>query len=399
MKAKVVIGAGFGDEGKGLFTDYFSSKEEKSMVIRFNGGAQAGHTVTTPDGQRHVFSHFTSNSFLPNARGYLSEFFIINPSVFLREQKKLNNFNIKPVIAAHDDCYVTTMFDVALNQWLEMSRSQSKHGSCGIGIGETIQRSEVAMLPLLLSDTASKDIFYEKMKAIREYFTKRVAELGLQSYLENNSFILEDHCFDVFLSEIEEMKKTLIVGVNAFNHDFFKDYALIFEGAQGLMLDQVMGAFPYVTRSNTGLKNVIALCKDNNIKELDVLYATRCYKTRHGAGPMNSELPEKPYPNIVDETNIPNDYQDSLRFAYLDVNELGECIEQDLNSVWEDSMSHSIKINKMVGVSCLDQTPFVKYHEFGELKETKNVDFYFVLNRYGYKVLESFGPTRNTIVE
>ncbi len=62
-KVIAVIGAGYGDEGKGLMTDYFSSQYDDAVVIRSNGGAQAGHTVVTPEGQRHVFSHFGSGTF------------------------------------------------------------------------------------------------------------------------------------------------------------------------------------------------------------------------------------------------------------------------------------------------------------------------------------------------
>lgn len=397
MKAKVVIGAGFGDEGKGLFTDYFSSQHDKSIVVRFNGGAQAGHTVTTPDGKRHVFSHFTSNSFLNNARGYLSKFFILNPLVFINEKKKLNNLGVQPEIAAHDYCHVTTIFDVALNQWLEMSRNNGRHGSCGLGIGETIERAEVGKIPLYLIDTYNKDVFYQKMKEIRNYFEVRINKLGLNKYLEENDFILTDNVIEKFMSDMEEMKATLKCGVNNFNDEFFKGYNIVFEGAQGLMLDQTLGAFPYVTRSNTGLKNVIELCKENNIKNLDVLYATRCYKTRHGAGPMKLELNEKPYSDIVDMTNIPNDYQGSIRFGYLDVNELLYFIEEDVQSVREEMEINQIKIHKMIGISCLDQTKKVKYYEFDEEKEISNKDFGFVLARYGYYVLESFGPTRETI--
>ena len=76
MKAKVVIGSGYGDEGKGVFTNQLSLENDKSMVIRFNGGAQAGHTVISPDGKRHVFGHFMANSFIPNSRGYFSKHFI-----------------------------------------------------------------------------------------------------------------------------------------------------------------------------------------------------------------------------------------------------------------------------------------------------------------------------------
>ena len=82
--AFAVIGANFGDEGKGLMTDYFCSQNKKSLNIRFNGGAQAGHTVVTPDGKRHVFSHIGSGTF-SGADTYLSEFFTLNPIMFMKE--------------------------------------------------------------------------------------------------------------------------------------------------------------------------------------------------------------------------------------------------------------------------------------------------------------------------
>lgn len=91
-KIKVVIGSGFGDEGKGLMTDYFCSsfpRDESVLNVRFNGGAQAGHTVVTPYGLRHVFGHFGAGSFLPNVVTYLSSEFLVNPILFRKEYGKL----------------------------------------------------------------------------------------------------------------------------------------------------------------------------------------------------------------------------------------------------------------------------------------------------------------------
>src|SRR3954469_646850 len=94
--ARVVIGANFGDEGKGLLTDYYAALagEEgypvRAYVIRFNGGAQAGHTVVTPgEGKRHIFSHFGSGA-LAGATTFLSRFFVVNPIFFRNECKALN---------------------------------------------------------------------------------------------------------------------------------------------------------------------------------------------------------------------------------------------------------------------------------------------------------------------
>lgn len=396
MKAKVVIGAGFGDEGKGLFTDYLSSLSENSAVIRFNGGAQAGHTVTTPDGKRHVFSHFTSNLFLSNSRCYFSKYFIVNPVVFFKELNELNNSGINPVIAAHDDCYITTPYDMMINQWLEKSRGEhNKHGSCGLGIGETIHRSEVANKPIQLKDTESLIRFREKMIIASKFFEKRIRELSLQKYYEEAGVILHEKLIDRFMEDVIEMKRYINIGVNNLKHNFFKNHEIIFEGAQGLMLDQIMGDFPHVTRSNTGLKNVIQICNENNINELDVLYATRCYKTRHGAGGLNHELPHKPYPEIKDKTNIPNEYQGTLRFAYLDVDELLSYIKKDIHSVEKEI--NNIKINKIIGISCLDQTKEVLFYVNGSLEKTNSLDFKNVFEGKGFKVIESYGVSRKTI--
>ena len=85
--AHVVIGANYGDEGKGLMTDYLADKYQAEVVVRFNGGAQAGHTVVTPAGQRHVFSHFGSAT-LSGSRTFLSKHFVANPILFLKEKMK-----------------------------------------------------------------------------------------------------------------------------------------------------------------------------------------------------------------------------------------------------------------------------------------------------------------------
>ena len=82
--ATVVIGANFGDEGKGLAVDSLVARDSDAAVIRFNGGAQAGHTVVAEDGRRHVFSHFGAGAFL-GAATFLSRFFVVQPSIFAKK--------------------------------------------------------------------------------------------------------------------------------------------------------------------------------------------------------------------------------------------------------------------------------------------------------------------------
>jgi adenylosuccinate synthase len=388
---KAVIGAGYGDEGKGLFTDYLSSLVKKSIVVRFNGGAQAGHTVVTPEGKRHVFGHFTSNSFLENSKGYLSKFFMINPIIYLKELNQLNNLGIYPTIACHDDCYITTPYDMIINQWLENKRGNERHGSCGMGIGETVHRQEVEKFTLTIKDTYDINILKIKLNNIKSYFQKRIVELNIEQNLEKNLFLLEESFTNKFIEDIKEMKKTLKIGINYFNDDYFNDYDIVFEGAQGLMLDQFMGFFPHVTRSNTGLKNIIELLKENNLNNLEVVYATRCYKTRHGEGPLKNVLKDKPYENIIDETNIYNNYQGTIRFAYLDLNELKETIDKDIKSV----NLNGINLNYKIGLSCLDQSEKIHYFKNEKILLSLNTNFGKVVSQYFNKdVIESFSATR-----
>ena len=135
---KIVAGSNWGDEGKGLMTDYFSQKPN-SIVVCSNGGAQRGHTVTTPDAIRHVFHHFGSGTF-NRASTYLSEDFIVNPIIFKQEYDELMNLNYVPNTYINQNCMITTPFDMMANQIIEESRGKNKHGSCGLGIFETIKR-------------------------------------------------------------------------------------------------------------------------------------------------------------------------------------------------------------------------------------------------------------------
>ena len=143
MVIKVVIGANFGDEGKGLMTDYFCHQStlrgEKSLVVLHNGGAQRGHTVVTPDGNRHVFHHFGSGT-LVGADTYLSEEFVLNPMIFRQEWEELESTKAIPKVYVNHTCRVTTPFDMILNQIIEESRDNARHGSCGMGIHETMIR-------------------------------------------------------------------------------------------------------------------------------------------------------------------------------------------------------------------------------------------------------------------
>lgn len=354
--------------------------------------------MITPEGVRHVFGHFTSNLFLDNASAYLSKYFQINPIIYLKELKQLNDLGIKPEIACHNECYIATPFDMLINQWLESSRGDSRHGSCGLGIGETIHRSEVEKIPLYIKETNDETQLKIKLMEIRKVFLKRLKELDLEPMLQKFEFVMKDEFIDKFILDIQEMKQTLKIGVDNLSNDFFKEKSIIFEGAQGLMLDQHMGEFPYVTRSNTGLQNVIDFSIENNINELNVIYATRSYKTRHGAGPLKWEMNNKPYENIVDPTNIPNEYQGTIRFAYLDLDILNEAIMKDIQNVKEKLAKNSIKMNYKIGLTWLNVTTTHYFYHQNKLLSRNTRDFvHYMEEWFDWKIIESHGKTRNEV--
>ena len=124
---------------------------------------------------------------------------------------------------------------------------------------------------------------------------------------------------------------------------------VIFEGAQGLLLDQDYGAFPHVTRSNTGLRNMLTIAAEAGIGAIEAVYVTRCYTTRHGAGPLSGEVGQLENIAVVDPTNAPNDWQGTLRVAPLDVAVLRDAIGHDLG------LAKGIVVEAGLMVTCLDQ--------------------------------------------
>jgi adenylosuccinate synthase len=132
-----VIGGQLGDEGKGLITDFLSN--HLTLVVRFNGGAQAGHTVVLPDGRRHEFHHFGAGCFKA-ACTLLSRHFIVNPLLYAKEYHSPELKGIRKTVYVDPRCRVTTPLDMMLNTLVEERRGAQRHGSCGVGINETVTR-------------------------------------------------------------------------------------------------------------------------------------------------------------------------------------------------------------------------------------------------------------------
>jgi adenylosuccinate synthase len=338
-KVHVVVGLGFGDEGKGSFVNYLCSKAKNPMVVRFSGGHQVGHTVVI-NNKRHVFSNFGSGTLL-DAPTYWSEYCTLSPTGILKEGNALKEMGIEPKLFINGNAMVTTPFDILQNHRLE---EKNNHGSVGVGFGTTIQRNE-DHFHLYARDLLYSKIRDEKLRLIINNYYK----LNFNPDIENQYAVTKRLYNDFLLACDDLVKRYTII------NDFMEllDHELIFEGSQGIMLDTNYGFFPHVTRSNTTSKNAIELIKKYNIPVNDVTtyYITRTYQTRHGNGYMSNEGLDTSY--IKENPNETNKmgFQGEFRKSVLDLDLLKYAVNCDM---FLNPNNFSKK--KMV-ITCLDQVP------------------------------------------
>ena len=312
-----VIGANFGDEGKGLAADHFSIGGG-ALVIRHNGGAQAGHTVEH-EGKRFVFRQLSSGSFR-RADTCWAETFL--PDLFKLPEEAADFRAVSgfvPGIFAHPNARVTVIDDVIVNMALELSRGEKRHGSCGMGINEACLRNGAGFgltVGEVMGMTAAE--LSERLGMIRaEYLPKRLSELGLApAEMGEYGELLKDPAVPVNAAEGMLRGADLIeqadMGMLLKGRD-----TVVFEGAQGLLLDSENERFsPHVTASRTGLVNPLMLCERYGLELGTAVYVMRSCVTRHGAGPLPFECGPEALGDIVpDRTNVENEWQGKLRYA------------------------------------------------------------------------------------
>lgn len=357
--AMAVIGAGFGDEGKGLATDALAvrmmAEGDPVTVVRSNGGAQAGHGVSRPDGSFHVFHHVGAGS-LAGAGTQLSRHFVAHPMVFGNEIAALAGLGVRPVIGIDPRAPVTTPFDMLLNQAAEMSRGTSRHGSTGLGFGETIERTEHAVR-IRAGDLVDERILGDALRDVAAVWVPaRARALGIDPDSEAGRFLdrqisRKHELIDRFLEDVRSFRRSVFLRPDAETPG-----RILFEGAQGLDLDMKLGEMPHVTRSLTGLPNMIDFAREAGLTGIAPLYVTRAYRTRHGAGPLEGERDMSRDLKIVDRTNIDNPWQGRIRAAPLDPEHLARQVARDIARGRAEAVDlPAFPIAPALGVTCLDQ--------------------------------------------
>jgi len=183
MKISIVLGAGFGDEGKGKVTNFLSkSNPAKSLVIRFNGGHQAGHTVVH-NGTRHVFSSFGSGT-LNGTPTFWSKYCTIFPSALLKEFEDLKVKGANPVLYVDPMVMITTPFDISHNRYED---GINAHGSVGSGFGKTVERHETLEHShrIFAKDLGCEWILRQKLLMLKSAFHLRHHYFHVEDFIKD----------------------------------------------------------------------------------------------------------------------------------------------------------------------------------------------------------------------
>ena len=352
QKIKVIIGANYGDEGKGLAADFFGARsavKNRTVNVLTNGGPQRGHTAELADGRRHVFKHFGAASFR-DAASYFAPQYMVNPMEFVREYDVLCSIHSAPQAFMHPECRFTTPWDMLTNQLLQEKRGI--HNSCGFGIWETVlryQRGFGVSFGTFAAMSREERIAY--LRALRDcYFAGRIRELeiaGSPAEMKQKSACrpeclqeagLEDFFFsDDLLFHFEEDCETMRLACPLRRESFLESFqTVLFENGQGLLLDgNAPAEQEFTTPSTTGSGRVFhTIERFFREADVEVCYITRSYLTRHGDGSMEGEIGSLQCGDLLpgvkaDATNVENRFQGILRYGMMDVDSLAERIRTD----------------------------------------------------------------------
>ena len=382
MECQAVFGSQFGDCGKGKTVSFLCHLSKNPLVIRFSGGQQAGHKIVIKNERLYRGDSFRESSHICSNLGsgtlqgfdtYWSKYCTLDPVglenefIHLDKITKYMKFNRRMRLYVDEQCPITTPYDKIAN----IKRSnKSKHGTCGVGVGTTLQREE-DRYSLLASDFSNKSIFMMKLDLIKQYYGFKLNKAVLDEFI--------DIAFKI---------ETIMHFTNGIPSE--KTYSnYIFEGSQGLLLDQDIGFFPHVTRGNVGSKNILDMGY-----EPEVFLVTRAYQTRHGNGPMTNYIKgiKTHIKENIYEHNNSSGIQGDFRKSTLDLDLLKYAINKD------EYIKN--KKDKTLVITCMDlitefkltlkgkeyNVPYKK-HFIDLIKETLQID----------NVLLSYSPYHNEL--
>lgn len=323
-RATIMTDLSFGDAGKGTTVEYLAAQSDTSVVIRFNGGGQAGHNIVTPDGRHHTFSQVGSGSFLPNVATHLSRDMLVDPINMTAEVTFLGGLGVHDVwerSTVDEAAKIVTPFHRAGNRLRELARGGNRHGSTGHGISEVVLDDIIRPhLTILAGDIAAAGLV-AKLEAIRIHKRNQLQAFGRLLHNDTPDWeALNDPTLSEWYAEQyrEWAHNVRIVGQYHLAQLALEYSHLIFEPAQGVLLDEKRGFHPHTTWSNTTPDNARRQLADIQFDgPVRILGIVRAYTTRHGDGPFVTEDPELDEP-LYEYYNGTGPWQGRFRIGHFD---------------------------------------------------------------------------------
>ncbi len=280
MSTTVVLGAQWGDEGKGKVTDFFASSAD--FVVRFQGGNNAGHTIVVGD-EKLALSLTPSGVLYPDCVPVIGSGCVIDLGFLKKELEMLNERNVNTEkLAISPNAHVVMPYHKLLDELIEESLGENKIGTTKKGIGpcyaDKIQRRGIRVQDLL-----NKDLFEKKVKANVEETNLTLTKIYNQPPLVAEEIINE-------FNDYKDIVSNHVVDTSLLIDNAIKDQkSILFEGAQGTLLDIDHGTYPFVTSSNTSSGNA-AIGSGVGPKNIDrIVGVTKAYISRVGSGPFVTE--------------------------------------------------------------------------------------------------------------
>jgi adenylosuccinate synthase len=278
----IVIGTQWGDEGKGKIVDLLT--QNVSAVVRFQGGHNAGHTLVV-DGKKTILHLIPSGILRGNVTCIIAHGVVLSMSALLKEIKELEDakIDVKSRLKISDASPLILPYHIALDEARELKRGSNLIGTTKNGIGPCYE-DKVARRGLRVGDLFNQENFATKLAEVMEYHNFNLTNFYQTQALDYNQVLDET-------LQKAKIIKPMVINTTGYIHKLLGNEKILFEGAQGSLLDIDQGTYPFVTSSNTTAGGAFT-GSGVGIGDVDyVLGITKAYTTRVGSGPFPTELP------------------------------------------------------------------------------------------------------------
>ncbi|MFW0797513.1 adenylosuccinate synthase [Gordonia sp. CPCC 205515] len=282
MAAIVLIGAQWGDEGKGKATDLLGGKLQ--WVVRYQGGNNAGHTVVLPNGDKFALHLIPSGILTPGVKNVIGNGVVVDPGVLLTELGGLEDRDVDTTgLLLSADAHLLMPYHVAIDKVTERFLGNKKIGTTGRGIGPCYQ-DKIARVGVRVADVLDEKIFAQKVEAALELKNQILVKIYNRRALEPAQVV------DEVLGQAEGFKHRIADTRLLLNQALERNETILLEGSQGTLLDVDHGTYPYVTSSNPTSGGAAVGSGIGPNKITTVLGILKAYTTRVGSGPFPTEL-------------------------------------------------------------------------------------------------------------